>query len=256
MFDLEVVGQGRTTKIYRDGDTAIKLYENASPDAAYNEAEKQRFAHGAGLPAPAVFGVRELGGGLVALDMAYIDGKPLIKPRMDKNERTDAINVLVQLQCAVHNVKADGLPKLTDRMKRFIGGTPWLDGAHKDILLNMLARLDDGRDSLCHGDIHPLNILNDGVKYWIIDWVDATAGCPLADACRTYLIFKYYISRSAGIYLRAFCKRANVRHEGVLAWLPVVAAARLHENMDDRERIWLKNIAVSACNESLSDLRA
>lgn len=32
MLNLEVVGQGATTKIYRDGKTAVKLYENAPPD--------------------------------------------------------------------------------------------------------------------------------------------------------------------------------------------------------------------------------
>jgi hypothetical protein len=34
MLDLEVIGQGATTKIYRDGNTAIKLYVNAPSDEA------------------------------------------------------------------------------------------------------------------------------------------------------------------------------------------------------------------------------
>jgi hypothetical protein len=42
MLDLEIVGEGATTKIYRDGDTAIKLYVDAPPDEAYNEAERQQ----------------------------------------------------------------------------------------------------------------------------------------------------------------------------------------------------------------------
>ncbi len=44
MLNLEVVGQGATTKIYRDGGTAIKLYVNAPSEEANNEAERQRFA--------------------------------------------------------------------------------------------------------------------------------------------------------------------------------------------------------------------
>ena len=45
MLELEVVGQGATTKIYRDEDTAIKLYVNAPHNEAENEAERQRFAY-------------------------------------------------------------------------------------------------------------------------------------------------------------------------------------------------------------------
>ncbi len=34
MLDLEIVGEGATTKIYRDGNMAIMLYVNAPPDEA------------------------------------------------------------------------------------------------------------------------------------------------------------------------------------------------------------------------------
>jgi tRNA A-37 threonylcarbamoyl transferase component Bud32 len=192
MLALETVGEGATTKIYRDGNTAIKLYMDAPPDEAYNEAERQRFAYSAGLPVPVVHGVRKLEGNMVALDMAYINGKPLLQPKMDKDERR-----------------------------------------------NTIAQIDDKSECLCHGDFHPLNILYDGNKHWIIDWVDATAGNPLADACRTYLIFKQYLSRSAGIYLKLFCAEAGAKTNDVLVWLPIVAAARLNENLDEQARSWL-----------------
>lgn len=66
MLDLEIIGQGATTKVYRDGNKAIKLYENAPANEAENEANRQRFAVNAGLPVPAVFGVRHLADGMVA----------------------------------------------------------------------------------------------------------------------------------------------------------------------------------------------
>ena len=84
-----------------------------------------------------------------------------------------------------------------------------------------------------------MNILYDEKKHWIIDWVDAVAGNPFADACRTYLIFKQYMQRSSGIYLQSFCKEAGTKPDDVLVWLPIVAAARLEENMDDKTRSWL-----------------
>ena len=247
MLNLEVVGQGATTKIYRDGKTAIKLYENATFDRVDKEASAQRFAHDARLPVPAVYEVRKLDEGAVALDMEYIDGKPLIRPRMDKDERIDAINTLVMLQRDVHKVDAGNMAKLHDRLEWRIKYSQILEYTQKSKLLDLLAGLNNESNNLCHGDFHPLNILYDGIKYWIIDWVDAAAGNPLADACRTYLIFKQYMSRSAGIYLRCFCKEANAAQAGVLAWLPVVAAARLNENQDEKPKAVLLDIVREYC---------
>lgn len=239
MLDLEVIGEGATTKIYRDGSTAIKLYVNAPADEADNEAERQRFARDAGLPVPEVYGVRRLDDGSVALDMAYIAGQPIIHPRMDKDERRNAIDTLVRLQCEVHQIHADPLPKLSDRLHWKIQTCPHLNEDLKAVLLALLTELDDGSAQLCHGDMHTSNILYDGQKHWIIDWVDATAGNPLADACRTYLIIKQYMSRSAGIYLNAFCKASNSNPSDILAWTPIIAAGRLRENLDDASRTWL-----------------
>ena len=242
MLNLEIVGEGATTKIYRDKDKAIKLYVNAPPQEAENEARLQSFAIQAGLPVPAVAGVRKIDDTLTALEMAYIPGKPLMHEKMAKDERHNAINTLVRLQRMVHQVNAQGLPRQTDRLIRKIEHCPHLDNMIKNKLLALLHSLDTDAGNLCHGDFHPLNILIDGEKFWIIDWVDATAGNPLADACRTYVIFRQYLYRSAGIYLRSFCKASGYGEQAVLDWLPVVAAARLSENMDDKARSCLLKI--------------
>ena len=242
MLNLEVIGQGATTTIYRDGNTAVKLYVDAPVDEADNEAARQQFAHNAGLPVPAVYGVHKLDGNSVALDMEYIDGRPLMQPGMDKDDKNHAIQALVSLQCEVHKVHASGLPKLTDRLAWRIKTAQYLDEPQKSDLLSLLLLMEDGSDNLCHGDFHPLNILYDGSKHWIIDWVDAAAGSPLADACRTYLIFKQHISRSAGVYLRTFCKESKAKQDDVLKWLPIIAAARLKENMDEKSRLWLMTL--------------
>jgi len=60
MIDLEIIGQGATTTIYRDGNKAVKLYVNSPPNEAQNEADRQLFAFNSGLPVPAVIGVRQL----------------------------------------------------------------------------------------------------------------------------------------------------------------------------------------------------
>jgi aminoglycoside phosphotransferase len=240
-MDLEIVGEGRTTKVYRDGDKAIKLYVNAPPDEAYDEAQRQTFAVESGLPVPKVLGVRQLQEG-IALEMEYIQGTELIRPRMAKADRMIAFEQFVELQHTIHHVNADGQPMLSERLAWKIKQAPRLSDEQIRVLLNRLNALDNGKTNLCHGDFHPLNIIDDGKKLWIIDWVDAACGDPLADACRSYLLFRQYISRMAGVYLRLFCKTASVHQEDVLAWLPIVAAGRLSENLNDTETNFIMDI--------------
>jgi len=239
MLTFEVIGQGATTTIYRDGATAIKYYENTQIDEVEREAERQRFAINSGLSVPCVFGVRMLEDGKIVLDMEYINGKPLIHHGMGVNECRKAIDTLVELQILVHQVDAKGLPKQTQRLYKKIKYSSFLNNKDKDRLLRLLSELDAGKENLCHGDFHPLNILCDGEKHWIIDWVDATAGNPYADACRTHLILQQYMPCSAEIYLKAFCNKTKAKPENILVWLPIIAAGRLHENSDDRTRLWL-----------------
>ena len=242
MLKLEIIGQGATSKIYRDGNTAIKLYENISYDEVVNEANNQKFAYDVGLPVPAIIDIQQLEANAVALHMDYIDAKPLMHVGMDKDDRREAIQTLVKLQCKVHKISAAGLPKQNERLRQRVTQTEYLTDTEKESLLTLLEKLDTDESNLCHGDFHPLNILYDGSKHWIIDWVDATAGNCLADVCRSYLIFKQYITRMAGIYLKSFCKESNVKQEDVLAWLPIVAAGRLGENLDDKSIAWLLEI--------------
>jgi aminoglycoside phosphotransferase (APT) family kinase protein len=109
-------------------------------------------------------------------------------------------------------------------------------------ILALLTRLDKGEDCLCHGDFHALNTLFDGEKNWIIDWGAASSGSPLADACRSYLLFRLYVTRYAETYLRTFCKVSLASKDDVLAWLPIAAAVCLFDGADSRQRMVLTEI--------------
>lgn len=238
---MDVVGTGRTTKIYRDGDRAFKLYPNASITAANEEAAKQRFAKEAGLPVPNVYGLVAFDEG-IAIEMDYLPGIPIGQPGMSVEDRHNAMNELISLQRIVHSLQADGLPRLTDCLRKRIEQSVFLEVPVITTLLKHLQAIGHGAIHLCHGDFHALNIIRCEGKLWIIDWVDAAAGNPLADACRTYLIFKQYISRMADMYLRQYCKAASMQQQDVLIWLPIVAAARLQENLTPKERDFLLQI--------------
>lgn len=71
-----------------------------------------------------------------------------------------------------------------------------------------------------------LNLLHAGERTVVIDWVDASAGDPRADVCRTYLLYAQFFEELAEGYLRPSCTRGDV-----FAWAPLIAGARLSERL-------------------------
>lgn len=65
----------------------------------------------------------------------------------------------------------------------------------------------------------------------MFDWGCARAGNPAGDVCRTYLLYLLHDRDLAARYLAEYCRAAGRPREEVLAWLPVVAGARLNENV-------------------------
>lgn len=50
------------------------------------------------------------------------------------------------------------------------------------------AELVGGAAVVCHGDFHPLNVMVDGERAWVLDWTDAALGPPEGDVARTLLL--------------------------------------------------------------------
>ena len=244
---LEIVNKGYSATIYRDGDRALKFYPNAPPGETEHEARFQRFAVDAGLPVPVVYGVWEWDSGAAAVEMAYVAGQPLLRLEMCADERNRAIAELVKLQAQVYGIDGIGFRSQADYLRRhieiYLNGTEHIPT--RECLLALIDKLDTGRTAFCHGDFHPFNVLFDGECHWIIDWVNATAGDPLADACHTYLVIKEFFDQSAEVYLRLFCRETGARPEDVLAWHPIVAASNL-AGQDDKGRAYLMEIIKKA----------
>jgi thiamine kinase-like enzyme len=139
--------------------------------------------------------------------------------------------------------------------------TPYLTEELKETLLTLMKGLDKGKTNLCHGDIHPYNIMYNGDKYWIIDWEDAGKGDPAADACmqlfysmrwvakkndRSFEQYMQYVSQNGGDYfylsarvdLKLFCEKSGISRKDILAWLPVIAGVQININ-DDADRIFI-----------------
>jgi len=228
--------------VYRDGNKALKVYAS-SYDYVAEEARVHSLLYNAGLPVPAIYGLRKINGDRTALEMAYIEEQPFMYENMGDDRREQALEVMAKLQCMVNAVDASsfGLPEFSGQIANEISKTPYLTDEIKNKVFALIARLDLKRTSLCHGDIHPYNVLYDGAKHWVIDWNGASIGEPAADACMTYLYEKRFAPQSAELYLKFYCENSTVKREAILAWLPVIAAYQVNIK-DEEEREVILNI--------------
>jgi len=243
-----LLAAGNVAEVFEWDSRVVKLYRSpAAKPAAFREAAIHAAVEAMGVPVPAVWGVRQIGGrwGVifdrvrVASFAEQMRGDPIAVPRY--------LEKLAQLHAFIHARPAFQLGSLKTRLATNIARTELLDEPREELLLGGLAEMPEG-DSLCHGDFHPINVLGELSQPVVIDWPDACRGDPAADVCRSYLLLKLHAEAIAEPYLEAYCHindapessyPANkVTRQAILDWLPYVAAARLAENVpDDFDRL-------------------
>ena len=238
------IAAGNTAALYVDGDRIVKLFNEGLPAGeAKREAEKQNFAYACGLNVPKVFEVTQIGG-RQAISMEYIAGKTIGALMQEAQENEAALLALsVELQIEMHQktVEKDALPPMREKLALQIQQATSLTEAWREALLTRLFELP-AQQNLCHGDFHVYNLISTTERTTIIDWVDASAGTPCADACRTYLLYAGKSQEVAEAYLELYCGKSGAKREDVLMWLPIIAGARLSENLPDKEKARLLDI--------------
>jgi len=234
------------SKIYRDGNKLIKIYLSDPYEYVAQAYKKQKFAYDAGLPVPAVFGLKRINRTQTALEMEHIEGNPLILRYEGKADEIQAMRIMAKLQCQMHTIDASNsdLPCLITDYVNEIKKTPYLSGQIKEALLALIKQLDNEKSSLCHGDMHPGNIMVNDKGNWIVDLESIAKGPPAADACMTYFYAKRWAAdnqnQSDELYLHIFCEESGIQSDEVLAWLPVIAGVQININ-DENDRTFISN---------------
>ena len=164
---------------------------------------------------------------------------------------------LAALHVDMHRQQANGLPPQSEHLIRRINLGP-LPARNKPPVLAATRSLAPGH-ALCHGDLHPGNVImtQDGAR--IIDWFDATAGNPSADLARTCVLLQY--GRLSGTtdapalhttealrgqfldaYLEHYRRLSPDAAAGLSEWFLPVAAARIAEPIPAQERTTLLRV--------------
>lgn len=230
-----LLGAGKVAETFEYGEHVLKLYRDpAARSTALAEAAILSIVGDHGLPVPAVFAAGQYRGrwGLV---MSRAPGRTLADLGLGDAALAPAVlDAMVRLQLRVHAETELRLHPLKLRLADRLRAAPHIGDALRQRLLERLQTLPDG-NRLCHGDFHPFNLMGTPEDALIVDWPDATAGPPAADACRSYLLMLQGAARFAEPYLERYATASGTSRENILAWLPVLAAARLCENVPEEE---------------------
>jgi uncharacterized protein (TIGR02172 family) len=243
---------GATAEIYAwENGQILKLFrEWVTADAVQTEARTARLVHASGAPVPAVGEVVEIDGRMGLL-YERIDGRSMLAALTAQPWRlVHFARQLAELQADLHQRAVPaGMPAQCERMQRKIGAAEALPPATRQRVLALLDSLPTGHQ-LCHGDFHPDNVLLTARGPVIIDWIDATAGHPLADVARSSLLMSFAQPPADGTLdwkvrlFRRWFHSAYLAHYGRLrpytedelaSWRLIAAAARLSETVPERE---------------------
>jgi uncharacterized protein (TIGR02172 family) len=246
--------RGRTADIHEWEDgMVLKLFHNwFDLENIGSEQKIARAVHASGVKSPAVYEQVQVGGrsGLVYERVA---GMSMLEMFQQNPWRVIQFGkTLAELHAQMHACvfEAD-VPLQRKSLQSKIKNASALPVYLKPKLLDALASLPDG-DRVCHGDFHPANVLLDGNDATVIDWIDATRGNPLADVARTSIItlgaaassqipnamLKVFVRVFHSAYLKHYFRLKPGGEDEYRRWLPIVAGARLNENIPEVEA-WL-----------------
>lgn len=187
-----LVASGRTSEVFAWGaDAVVKIPRpGVPPHWARVEAAIASAVHQAGLPCPEVRGLVEIDD-REAIAFERIDGPSLWDLIVaDPASLDDRVAMLVDLQQTIHRVDPPlAVPKLAARLGSKILAADGLGEIEREEASAIMATLPPG-DTLCHGDLHPANVLISDTGPVAIDWFDAVIGPPTADIARTSLLIR------------------------------------------------------------------
>ena len=261
-----LIGEGRTAQVYAWGPHhVLKLYYDWWPSSNIDyEAHVGRAVHAAGVPCPAVGEIVQVDG-RTGLVYERVDGPPMSDLLLAEPHRLEELAlVFAQLHAAMQRLAPrSGLPSQREKLLRHIelaSPTP-LPIELKTQALLALQGLPDG-EVVCHGDLHPGNVLMSPHGPVAIDWENASLGSAIADVARTALLLEtahFYLPQTPNypviveaialfrqLYVQAYCSSTGADPGLISAWRAPLAAARLHEGIAVEEAYLLGIVAEGA----------
>ena len=238
---MRKIGEGDKSEVFALPDGRIlKLFFDHHAELAPIEADLSSTLVRAGVDAPCVD------------ECVDVDGRPGIVfgnlregITLSSHVRrrpwgiVSAARSLTRLHAKVHECSSEELPSQRERVVNEIEESDAISPETRDMALLVLADLPDGT-TVCHNDIHMLNVIVDSDGATLIDWVLATRGNPAADIAGAILQLRFgerpkgliaSVALEAGravfwrAYLRQYLSLRPTPCSEIVRWqLPIAAA--------------------------------
>jgi uncharacterized protein (TIGR02172 family) len=249
-----LIAQGKTAEIFEwGGNRVIKLYREWCPDTwAQYEVAAMRAVLKAGLPVPKVDDVIRLENrpGII---MEHVSGPTMIRSFTRKPWRLDYYaQMLAELHVQVNSCRVPELQSQHLRLEREIQTSKKLPPIQKSTALKLLSQLPES-DTVCHDDLHMMNVILSIRGPIIIDWTGAAKGHPLSDIARTWLLIVHAKNPTPAVfdfmidparrsfydaYLRHYSKNYTVSSRALEQWkIPVVSASFAEDTTFEHPRL-------------------
>lgn len=249
------IGSGGCSEVFEWGyDKVIKLFRsNTTPQAVELEYRNSEGAWKAGLPVPRPYQLLDIEGrpGIVfdkivgetlterfARQLAEVDTHGL--ELLDYDIRMSA-NLIFTIHTCLN------IPEVTlnqkEILKNSIAWPAYLTESEKQAIYTRLDGLAV-KNSLCHGDPNPNNIIISNGEPVMIDWMNAASGNPAGDIAELIIMYKYAILPAETppaiaanfdaardyiiqLFVDEYMKWSGMPYKEIESWIVPVAARKL-----------------------------
>jgi aminoglycoside phosphotransferase (APT) family kinase protein len=186
----EVVARGTRSTVHAYGRGAVaKVPVPSTPEGwiAY-EARYAEAARAGGAPAPRLLGLEAIEGRTASV-WERIEGTSMWQLVVDRPDQSAPLGrMLADVQQALFAlVPPVTLPRQRDRLvSKIRRAAATVDASFARALALLPPPTTTPR--LCHGDLHPSNVILGRDGPMLVDWFDASRGDPIADVARSSLV--------------------------------------------------------------------
>lgn len=242
-MNLELINTRRNNKIYSDGDSTFKIFNQGyDKRLVFLESFITAEVEAAGVKVCPIDEVTN-NDGQWCFQSKLIKGKSLFDLIEENPDNIETyLDKMVEVHTSIHKFRCPKLPFQKQKLTDYIQAAD-LDNDMKIDLIDMLNSCPK-HNKLVHGNFTPHNIIVSQDGDYIIDWNHAGQGSASADVAQTYIWMQMNMPKYAELYLKKFCDATNTSSRYVHNWIPIVAAARLAKKNPGEEELLNSLISV------------
>jgi thiamine kinase len=244
----DVVAHGSRSRVHAYGRGAVvKVPKATTPDSwIVAEAEYVEAVRAVGAPAPSLLGIETISGRQASV-WERARGTSMWQHVIERPDRSAEMGrLLADVQQALFElVPPVTFPRQLDRLTSKIRWSAANVDATLALALDLLPE-EAGTPRLCHGDLHPSNVILSDDGPVIVDWFDASRGDRVADVARSLLTLlgdgaigpshlpgadRQTLDVLTEAYLSRLREGFDISPELLSRWEAINAAARLAEGV-------------------------